>query len=37
MLDPALAFIHVALGALEIERLRAELLRRALFARWKAT
>ena len=36
MLDPALAFIHVALAALELERLRAELLRRALFLRWKA-
>lgn len=34
-LDPAAAFIHLALWALELERLRAELLRRALFAPWK--
>jgi hypothetical protein len=33
-LEPAVAFIHVALCALDLERLRAELLRRALFARW---
>lgn len=30
-LDPAVAFIHVALCALDLERLRGELLRRALF------
>jgi hypothetical protein len=29
------AFIHVALCALDLERLRAELLRRLLFRRWK--
>jgi hypothetical protein len=30
-LDPAAAFIHLALAALDLERLRAELLRRILF------
>jgi hypothetical protein len=30
-LEPAAAFIHIALGALDLERLRGELLRRALF------
>jgi hypothetical protein len=34
-LEPAAAFIHVALCALDLERLRGELLRRALFRRWK--
>ena len=34
-LEPAAAFIHLALWALELERLRAELLRRVLFAPWK--
>ncbi len=34
-LEPAAAFIYLALCALELERLRAELLRRVLFARWK--
>lgn len=34
-LEPAAAFIHLALCALDLERLRAELLRRALFPRWK--
>jgi len=34
-LEPAAAFIHIALCALELERLRAELLRRVLFRRWK--
>lgn len=34
-LQPATAFIHIALCALELERLRAELLRRVLFPRWK--
>jgi hypothetical protein len=33
--EPAAAFIHLALCALDLERLRAELLRRALFPRWK--
>jgi hypothetical protein len=31
-LEPAAAFIHVALCALDLERLRGELLGRALFA-----
>jgi hypothetical protein len=34
-LEPAVAFIHLALCALDLERLRAELLRRLLFRRWK--
>ncbi len=34
-LDPTAAFIHLALCALDLERLRAELLRRVLFPRWK--
>lgn len=34
-LEPAAAFIHLALCALDLERLRAELLRRVLFARLK--
>ena len=34
-LEPAAVFIDLALAALEMERLRAELLRRVLFARWK--
>ena len=33
-LGPAAVFIHLALCALDLERLRAELLRRALFPRW---
>lgn len=35
-LEPAAVFAHLALCALDLERLRAELLRRALFRRWKA-
>jgi len=35
-LEPAAAFIHLALCALDLERLRAELLRRVLFPQWKA-
>ena len=35
-LQPALAFVHLALCALDLERLRGELLRRALFAHAKA-
>lgn len=35
-LQPAVAFIHLALCAIDLERLRAELLRRVVFARWKA-
>ncbi len=34
-IEPAAAFIHLALCALDLERLRAELLRRAVFPRWK--
>jgi hypothetical protein len=34
-LEPAAAFIHLALCALDLERLRAELVRRVVFARWK--
>jgi hypothetical protein len=34
-LQPASAFIHVALCALDLERLRAELLRRVLFRSWQ--
>jgi hypothetical protein len=34
-LEPAAAFIHLALCALDLERLRAELLRRIVFARWQ--
>jgi hypothetical protein len=34
-LQPAAAFIHLALCALDLERLRAELLQRLLFPRWK--
>jgi hypothetical protein len=34
-LEPAAAFIHLALCALDLERLRAELLRRLVFARWQ--
>ena len=34
-LEPAAASIHLALTALELERLRGELLLRALFPRWK--
>jgi hypothetical protein len=33
-LHPAAAFIHLALCALDLERLRAELVRRIVFARW---
>ena len=33
-LHPAVAFIHLALCALDLERLRAELVRRIVFARW---
>jgi hypothetical protein len=35
-LQPAAAFIHLALCATDLERLRAELLRRVVFGRWKA-
>ncbi|MGZ8260334.1 MAG: hypothetical protein ACXWUL_07280 [Caldimonas sp.] len=35
-LQPAVAFVHLALCALDLERLRGELLRRVVFARWKA-
>ncbi|HUP06197.1 MAG TPA: hypothetical protein VMU47_03550 [Caldimonas sp.] len=35
-LRPAAAFIHLVLCAIDLEQLRAELLRRVLFARWKA-
>lgn len=35
-LEPAAVFAHLALCALDLERLRAELLRRLLFRRWKA-
>jgi hypothetical protein len=35
-LEPAEAFIHLTLCALDLERLRAELLRRACFPRWAA-
>ena len=34
-LEPAAAFIHLALCALDLERLRGELLRRMLFKSWK--
>lgn len=34
-LEPAAVFAHLALCALDLERLRAELLRRLLFRRWK--
>ena len=34
-LEPAAAFIHLALSALELERLRGELLGRKLFANAK--
>lgn len=33
-LDPAVAFVHLTLCALDLERLRAELMRRACFPRW---
>jgi hypothetical protein len=33
--EPAVAFVHLALAALDLERLRAELLRRVLFAPWE--
>jgi len=33
-LQPASAFIHIALSALDLERLRGELLRRVLFRNW---
>jgi len=33
--QPAVAFVHLALCALDFERLRAELLRRVLFPRWE--
>jgi len=33
--QPAVVFVHLALAALDVERLRAELLRRVLFARWE--
>ena len=36
ILEPAAAFIHLALCAIDLERLRAELLRRVVFGRWKA-
>jgi hypothetical protein len=35
-LEPAAAFIHLLLCAIDLERLRAELLRRVVFGRWKA-
>lgn len=34
--QPAVVFVHLALAALDLERLRAELLRRLLFPRWEA-
>jgi hypothetical protein len=34
-LGPAAVFVHLALCALDLERLRAELLRRTLFPHWK--
>ena len=34
MLDPAAAFIFLALSALDVERLRGELLRRVIFPRF---
>jgi hypothetical protein len=34
-LQPASVFVHVALCALDLERLRAELLRRVIFRNWK--
>ena len=34
-LQPAIAFVHLALCALDFERLRAELLRRVIFPAWK--
>jgi hypothetical protein len=34
-LQPASAFVHIALCALDLERLRAELLRRVIFRNWK--
>ena len=34
-LEPAAAFIHLALCALDLERLRAELLRRLVFGLWQ--
>jgi len=34
-LQPAVAFVHLALCALDFERLRAELLRRVIFPGWK--
>jgi len=33
--QPAVVFVHLALAALDLERLRAELLRRVLFPRWE--
>lgn len=36
-LQPAIAFVHIALCALDLERLRAELLRRAIFRNWQVT
>ena len=35
-LQPAAAFIHLALCAIDLDRLRAELLARVVFGRWKA-
>jgi hypothetical protein len=35
--EPAAVFIHLALCALDLERLRAELLRRVLFPHWTVT
>ena len=35
-LRPAAAFVHLALCAIDLDRLRAELLRRVVFGRWKA-
>jgi hypothetical protein len=36
-LRPSAAFIHLVLCAMDLEQLRAELLRRVVFGRWKAT
>ena len=34
-LEPAAVFVHIVLCALDLERLRGELLRRSAFARWR--
>lgn len=36
-LQPAVSFIHLALAALDLERLRGELLRRVLFRDWRVS